>query len=217
MSDQTAAAPSATPAPTVRRKRRVWPWIVGLFVAPWLLLAIVVASYVTLDRDAAALRRHVMAATGADWHTKIQLDVGRVTFGAVRSCLFFMPDEVEARTARQALAAVRHASVGVYELASAKLHLNREQLITHTDHAMQKRGWTRIVGVADGADNVLVYAADDTAAGAPLSLCIAVVNGKELVIVSAEIDADQLNELVIDRLPEEFRTKLSHAKAHVRL
>ncbi|MDB6114991.1 MAG: hypothetical protein JWQ62_1936, partial [Lacunisphaera sp.] len=71
-------ASASTPAP----RRRIWRWVligVGLCLAPWLALAVVVASYLTLDRDVAVLRQHVMAATGASWCTKVQMSVGRTT------------------------------------------------------------------------------------------------------------------------------------------
>ena len=201
MNDQPA--PVSTPVP---RRRRIWPWIVAVLVAPWLLIAIAVASYVTLDRDAAALRRHVMAATHADWNTKVQVSVGRLTLGAIRSGLWFGHGE-DIAAARLALGSVRHASIGVYELASTQLNVSPTQLLADTDRAMRNLGWTRLIGVHEGTENVLIYTEDDAPADGPLSLCLAVVSGKELVVVSTAIDPDALQELIALKGPRDLRNK----------
>ncbi len=201
MNEQPASVP--TPAP---RRRRIWPWVVAVLVAPWLLLAIAVASYITLDRDAAALRRHVMAATHADWNTKVQVSIGRLTLGAVRSGMWFARGE-EIETARLALRSVNHASVGVYELASKELKVSPTQLLADTDRAMRDRGWTRLIGVHDHDENVLVYTEENASPDGPLPLCLAVVSGRELVVVSTSIDPDALQEIIALKGPQELRNK----------
>lgn len=199
-----------TPAPstpvTAPRRRR-WPWVLALCLAPFVVLGVAAVSYVTLDRDAAALRRHVVAATQAEWETKVQLSLGRATLGAAKICLA-MVGSSELQDARSALAAMKYVSVGVYELTSKRVTISREQFFHDTDRAMQKRGWTRLVGVADGEDNVLVYVEEDAAADAPVELCVAVVSGRDLVIASTSIDPDALQGLIERHAPTELRAKL---------
>lgn len=196
----------ATPQPPAAPRRRIWPWVLGLCLAPFAILGVAVASYVTLDRDASVLRRHVMKATNADWQTKVQCSVGRITIGAVRSGLFFVR-KPEVDDARLALAAVKHASVGVYQLRHRDADWSREQLFVETDRAMADRGWMRLVGVSerDGAEAVLVYAPEDIEDDEPIDICVAVVNGRELVIVSTTIDPTTLGELVQRHLPDDVR------------
>jgi hypothetical protein len=181
-------------APAVRR-RRIWPWVLGICLIPFVLLAIAAASFFTLERDAAALRTHVMAATDAGWGTKVQMSAGRLALGAVRMGLGFVHNQ-DVADARLALAAVRHASVGVYERTSSTAQWSREQLFADTDKAMQKRGWTRIVGVADKKETVLIYVPQDIDPDKPVEICLAVVSGKKLVVVSTSVDASILAELV---------------------
>lgn len=201
-----APTTSAVPAP----RRRRWPWVLAIGLSPFLILALAAASYLTLDRDAAALRRHVVAATQAKWDTKVQLSVGRFTIGA--TCLALrLASNSEAATAAQALAAVKHASVGVYELTSGPLALSREQFFGETDRAMRARGWSRLVGVADQHDNVLIYVEDEADADEPLGLCLAVVSQRELVVVSTSIEAAELSGLLQEHLPTELRAKLSRS------
>ena len=76
-----------------RPRRRWWPWVLGICLTPFVLLGGIALSVLTLDRDAAALRKHVMAGTKADWQTKIQLSVGRLSLGLVRTGLTFVHRE----------------------------------------------------------------------------------------------------------------------------
>jgi hypothetical protein len=192
----------APPAPA--RRRLIWPWVLGICLTPFVLLAVVAASYLTLDRDVAVLRKHVMTATDAGWHTKIQLSIGGLTLGAVRTGLWFAHGR-EVADARLALEAIRHASVGVYERTSAPAAWSREQLFTSADQAMQRRGWTRLVGVADGKDTVLIYVPQDIAPDEPVDVCLAVVDDNELVVASTSVNAAALAELAAKHSPGEIK------------
>lgn len=199
-----------TPAP----RRQVWRWALlgaGLCLAPFLLLGLAAVSYLTLDRDVRVLRQHVMAATDARWSTKVQMSVGRLTLGVIGQGLRFV-HQPNIDDARVALRAVRHASVGVYERTSGTADCSREQLFVETDRAMQKRGWTRLVGVADKQESVLVYVQDDLDEDEPVEICVAVVNGKEMVVASTTIDAVALGEFLAKHAGEDIKSRLHFAK-----
>jgi hypothetical protein len=194
----------------------VWRWVLlglGICLAPLVLLALVAASYLTLDRDAAMLRKQVMAATATDWHTKVQLHAGSLSISAIRCGLVLVPDK-DIAAAKLALAAVQHVSVGVYEPASGPQSWSREQLFTATDKTMKQSGWTRLVGVADKNESVLIYVNQEGAADGPLKLCLAVVSQKELVVVSTRIDAAKLAELVETQGAGALRNRLHLAHFH---
>lgn len=199
--------------PPVASRRRLWPWVLGLCLAPFVILGLAAASYLTLDRDAAALRKHVMAASQADWDTKVQFSVGRATLGAVRTGLWFVEAE-HIDDARLALGAVRHASVGVYELASDRVKVSREELVTTTDRTMKQRGWSRLVGVVEDRETVLIYVSDEADEDAPLDVCLAVLDGRDLVVVSTSVSGDALDQLIRKTAGPEIRKKL---KLHARL
>jgi hypothetical protein len=191
-----------TPAP----RRHVWRWVLlaaGICLTPFVVLAVVALSFLTLERNAAVLRNHVMEATDAGWHTKVQVSVGGLTLGAVRQGLRFVhcPNIDDARLA---LASVRRASVGVYERTTGG-GWSREQLLDDTDRAMQKRGWVRLVGVADQQDTVLIYVPQDLKEDGPIDLCLATVTGREMVVVSTSVDADKLAELVARHAADGFK------------
>ncbi len=203
------------PAPSTSAPRRhVWRWVLlgaGICLAPFLVLGAVAISYLTLDSDVRALRPQVMAATDAGCKTKVKMSVGRATLCAIGQGLRFVHAK-DVADARLALRAVKHASVGVYERTSGGTAWSHEQLFVETDRTMQKRGWTRLVGVADQKETVLVYVHDDMAEDDPVEICVAVVSGKEMVVASTTVDAAALGELVAKHTGEDVKGHLRFAK-----
>ncbi|MES1168270.1 MAG: hypothetical protein ABUL61_03775 [Oleiharenicola lentus] len=205
--------PVTTPIPAAPR-RSYGRWIAAglvLLVSPMIILGIAAWSMLTLSRDAAGLRREVMNATNSDWHTKVQMDVGPMTLGTARTVLSFVHHKNIA-DARLALSAVRSASVGVYERNRADEEVSFAKLSGHTDEFMRQRGWTRMVGVTSGRQNVLVYTSD-RGSDDRMDLCLAVIDGKELVVVSTRVDPEVLMQLVEKHAPGgDLKSKLKLSK-----
>lgn len=204
-----------TPVPQSSAPRRpVWRWVLlaaGLCLTPFVLLAVVAASFLTLDRDVRVLRSHVMEATHAGWDTKVQLSVGGITLGAIRQGLRFV-EHNDIDDARLVLKAVKHASVGVYERSAKDVAWSREELFVETDRAMAKRGWTRMVGVADKKETVLIYIPTGMKEDGPVDICLAVVSGKDLVVASTTVDPEALGALVARHAGEDVKRHLRFAK-----
>lgn len=195
--------------PSSPRRRRLWRWALALVLTPVLLLGLAAASYLTLNREAAALRGEVMAATATDWDTKVQLSVGRISLWFVRQGLAFVP-KPEVAEARAALKAVRSVSVGVYQPTGKDSTWSREKLFNDTDRRMRARGWTRLVGVADTRENVLIYTPDNPEE--MNQICLAVVTGRELVVVSAALNPEALGALVAHHAGKHLPRSLAVAK-----
>ena len=176
------------------KRHRVWPWILGIVLTPFVVLGITIAGAVRLNGDAATLRQQVMAATGSHWHAKVQLSANPVVMSLVRTVISFIHDVPP--EAREALRAVRSACVGVYERNEMTNEGSRDQLIAKTDNAMARRGWVRAVGLVDDTDTVLIYLPDGRGSAKPSRVCLAVCSGRELVVVAAGFDADTLARLV---------------------
>ncbi len=78
-----------TPFAPARRSYRRWIILgLGILLTPVLLLGFAAYSLLALDRDAAALRHEVMTASGSDWHTKVQMDLGWAPASASTSGMF---------------------------------------------------------------------------------------------------------------------------------
>lgn len=192
-------------------RRRLWPWLLlgcGVLLSPFVILAMGAVSVLTLDSDAASLRREVVRAAGGHWNTKVQGSAGSFLIDAVRTGLIFAPDE-HAADARLALSAVRNASVGVYERSSKGEAISTRTLIERTDRRMRDRGWSRLVGVVDHGESVLIYSSDEDSDGDHVRLCLAVVDGNQLVVVSTEVASDELAELVVRHAPQDWKKKFA--------
>lgn len=186
-----------TPAPTetVRPRRRLWPWVLVVLLSPFVILAVVATSILTLDSDARVLRREVMAANGGHWRTKVQFSVGGLALGTARTALSFVhcPNIAEIRLAA---GSVKAASVGLYELSNDSAAWSRQKLFGDADDIMTGRGWTRMVGGSDNHDYFLIYAKDRGPNSDRMDVCLAVVDGRKLVVVSATVDANSLASAV---------------------
>lgn len=180
--------------PPLPRRRRLWPWVLlAAICAPFLVVGVIAYSVLALDRSAALLRHEVLTALAVDSTTVVQVSAGRLVLEGVRGCLAVLDPE-PLRDARHALAAVKSASVGVYELAPTAGPDRRGELLNRVDRFMGARGWTRVVGVVDGEDTVMIYLPREDEE--PESICLAVVSGKDLVVVSAQVRPAAIRELI---------------------
>lgn len=193
---------SPTPAP----RRRISPWVLGLGLAPFGLLALAVASYLPLDRDAATLRRQVMQASGSSWQTQVQFSVGSVTLGGLRTGLAFI-SHPNIAPVRLGLRAVSRASVGVYRRESGEGPVAFTSLLREADRGMRQRGWTRLVAVNRRGECVVAYGPANAGTGRETECCVAVLKPRELVVVAVTLDAEALADFLHEVLPEELSSK----------
>jgi hypothetical protein len=190
----------STPSPRRRSILRVLVFVtIGCLVAT----ALVAASAITLSREASALRHSMVSVDGLDAHLRVQGSVGPVLCTLVRFGLRWV-DAVPPE-AHEALAAVRGASVAVYELRQDVDAGQRAEVMEQAAATMQRRGWTRTVAVQDGDDNVLIFTAPARAKGNRIDVCVAVCSGRELVVVEARLRARELAAFVAARCPDLVR------------
>lgn len=177
------------------RASRAGFWILAAVVAALLAgLGWGLTSYVRLGSDARALRNAVLTeleGQSVTWRRKVEASVGSVTLWVVRSGLAFvrMPEE-----ARQGLAAARGAEVGVYELGGEARADGVGSVDAAADRAMAARGWDRIVSVRRDGDWVAVYA--PRLPCGKLRACVAVLNGRNLVVAQATGRVEPLVDLI---------------------
>jgi hypothetical protein len=166
-----------------------------------LALAVVivgVTGFFRLSRDAQCLRDSLaksLVFQSGSWNKKIQLRVGAFTCEAVRLGLSFIHLQPEARTA---LRAVRGGEVGVYQLGRGSRFANYSAMIEAADEAMARRGWDRLVGVAQEHELVVVYV-PRSVSPSNVRACVAVLNEQLLVVASARSDLEPLMELALSR------------------
>ena len=185
---------SDTPASSPRPPVRLWRWILIGFAICVFAVALEVYQVVTLTSDASALKNELTAMMSRPVRTRVQVSVGPMLCGLVRfGSRWFeqLPEE-----ARLAIRAVRSASVGVYDIRGNNRRKGRANLFYAADEIMAKRGWTRVVGVNEPGNLVLVYVPIDAPRGSTERACVAVCNDEHLVIVSGTVAAQPLVQIV---------------------
>ena len=189
--------PVAIPTP---ERRRLWVFVFGGLAASVLLLALGIYRLFALSSEATILQRELFAAEGFEGVRRVQGTVGPVLLGGVRTILRFIPDVPS--EARDVLAAIKSASVGVYELDALPSAEKRHDAFAAADAAMERRGWTRIVSVTERRQRVVIYTPSEAEEGSHLRVCIAVCDHQQLVVVSARADAEKLGEFVQRQIPK---------------
>jgi hypothetical protein len=185
-----------TESKPARPSRRLWRILFWLGVGGAACAAttlIVALDSLGLSRDAAVLRRELTAVTGKPATTCVQLDVGPAILGTVRFGIHWVhsiPDE-----AREALAIVRSASVGVYQMKQ-DVRAAAGRAVDSIDVVMHRRGWTRAVGVVNAQSTVVVYLPENASTDGPESVCFAVCDGNDLVVGSATLNPERLVKFV---------------------
>lgn len=176
-------------------------YLLGAMGVSALLLGLGVYNLITLTSEARTLKRTLLASDGFKASLRVQGTVGPILLGSARTVLRFVPD-VPAEV-REGLAALRSASVGVYQLKMRPTAENRDDVFAAADVAMERLGWSRIVSVNERNQRVVVYAPTGDE-GEQLRVCVAVCDHKQLVVVSARADADALGKFVQGRIPNVF-------------
>ena len=172
--------------------------VIAVFALLLLFVLLGVASFFHLSSESQALRQAVTRCIPGPMEKQIGLNVGSFTLAAVRTGLRFVDMPPEARTA---IGTLQGAEVCVYKLPAAHQHVNAAKVFFQADRAMQDRGWSRLVAVAQDAQVVAAYLPKSTRTSSRLKCCVFVLNGEDLVIVSARGNVEALMELAARQIP----------------
>jgi hypothetical protein len=171
--------------------------VLALVLCLPLLCVIGIAGFFRLSSATQALRSSVIESLPGQWDKRFAVHVGGVTLGLVRfgSRFFNLPPEPKA-----ALAVLHGAEVGVYKLQDAPSAPDYSAMFTAADKCMRRRGWERIVGVAQGRQFVAVYMPRNLRTAKRMECCVAVLNEQDLVVASARGNLEPLLELATQHL-----------------
>ena len=186
-----------------------WPRILVTFAAiialSFGLLAWCIYDVVTLSPEATRLKRAFLSATGKPQSTTVQLSAGPWILGVARLVVGQIKDVPP--EARHALRSLRSVSVGVYRLDRSQA-MNAAAL-EFSDARMRLQGWRRAVGVRDGGTTVLIYTPEKVGHGEKLKVCLAVLENRDLVLVSGTISGRYLLPLISDQLERSSKSMRS--------
>lgn len=191
---QTAWDVSRGPtAPRPRRGRRLL-LALGLSAAALLaLLAVTVLMALRVGGDLRTLRRSALTAMPGSWTPQVELSVGLVPALLARAGLSFvdLPPEAQA-----ALRAFRGADVGVYRRSSAAPETAARDALTRVTRDLEQQGWEPAVRVHEGRETVAVFVPRDDRP-TDLRAAVMVLDGDQMVLVSARIRPEPLLELAL--------------------
>lgn len=193
----------ASPSPTTRRSRhRPAGPVTGLTLAV-LLLAGGTVGCSKMASDATVLKNGLTGARPDDWDHEFALGVGPLTLSLARAVTAFFELDPEPRAL---LHAVRAAEVGVYRHKREGRDLDLPAMCRAADETMIDRGWERLLTVVNQGELVAVYVPSHLDSPRDLRVCLAVLDGPQLVVVAARSDLEPLLKLASQRAmtPEHF-------------
>lgn len=177
------------------RARHLW-WIIPLtaIIMVPTILAVSVVSCLRLSGEAKTLRNSIMETSNLECDKKIEVSVGGLLFTLARLGVSFfdVPPEVKA-----GIKTVRAARVGVYEVRNGRDEIRTSKLIESADRAMTARNWERIITVLDRKELVAIYMPTDASSSEYIDLSIVVLNERDMVIVSAQVNPAPLFEMAM--------------------
>jgi hypothetical protein len=175
-------------------------WAFGIIFAGSLLLGLAIVRLLGPDRDLAQIRREMDRTIHAPLNCRIQLNLGPLALVPARIITGFIDDIPP--EAHLALSATRRASVGIYRIDGPARDHPGEALFASVEAQMDSDDWRRVVAVKDGDETVMIYLPRDWTGRGVVDVLVAVCDGRELVLVSADLRADPLKELVALHLPD---------------
>jgi len=175
-------------------------FFVGGPIVLLLAIAIGIATFFWVSPEIRILRNAAIENSSGRFEKKIELNVGRASFGAAKLATAFIsdiPDE-----ARVALNSAKGAQVSIYKAHVASADYRK--VFESADRKMEKRGWYRIVGVANRDNSVAVYIPTKMNSAHDTEACVMVLNGDQLVCAYGRSDLEPLFKLGMNKAKAEF-------------
>jgi hypothetical protein len=166
-----------------------------------LLLLLTSTGCFRVSSETQALRDAALDSGFARVDEKIEFGVGFFTLGLAKLATHYIDKSPEARTA---LSSFKNAECAVYEVSQRLQSLG--SILTEADKAMDIRGCERLVGVIHERQLVAIYVPREMKSAHDVKASVLVLNGKQLVCVSARADARSLLQLALDKVGQESLT-----------
>ena len=189
---------------TNQKRRSLVPWLLAFFLGGPLLLLIVVllgiGSFFWVSPEIRTLRNAVLENSSGQFQRKIELNVGRASFGLARFASGFVRDIPE--EARMALNSVKGAQVSIYK--GTGTYVDTKKVFAAADQKMQQRGWNRLVGVAKEDHLVAVYIPNAFSSPVNMEACVLVLKRDQLICAYGRSDLQPLFNLAMQKAKMEF-------------
>jgi hypothetical protein len=210
MNNARSSTTPLAPAPPAARHAWLGLVVIGVVSLFVMLPLVLIAGCFRAGPETRVMRNALRDAAFAHgvWEKRIEVRGGPLMFAAVRaisSCFDEFPAE-----ARDALRVVQDADVGLYELSHDESTTGGASCVFAATRAMNDRSWDCIVSVTDRAQTVAIFVPRDFAASDDtLPACVLVVEGRNLVVVSARLAVEPLMALAQSQLGRQMRRSTS--------
>lgn len=201
MNSKSTPAKETPKNATKPRKGLFWGLVVVLFIVIALPIY-AVTSVLRMGAEALAVRDTVVpiASVSGQCDKRIELNLGGGLLGLARMIGGIADIPYEARCA---LNAVHRVQVGVYYLPEVMVDArDQAAFMNRTTAVLDQRDWQRIVGVVDGGDIVGIFIPRVLEGVEDIDVCVVVLDGHDLVVVSARADLRPLIPLIREKISE---------------
>lgn len=154
------------------------------------VLVLAVASFLTVSSTTAALRNSVLETNPGQ--KRVAVSAGPVTCAVAKYGLGFLDLPPEARLG---IASARGGEACVYQLDRAAGPAERGRIIRRADIVMEKRGYSRVIGVVRQADLVAVYMPANQRSKSEIRACVLVLHERDLVVAAGRAKIEPILEL----------------------
>jgi len=189
---------------TNQKRWSPFPWLLAFFIGgPLLLLFVIligISSFFWVSPEIRTLRNAVLENSSGQFHRKIELNVGRASFGLAKFASGFIngiPEE-----ARMALSSAKGAQVSIYR--GHGTFVDARKLLATADQQMEKRGWYRLVGVSKDDNLLAIYTPKLMDSANDVEACVLVLNREQLVCAYGRSDLQPLFKLAMQKAKMEF-------------
>jgi len=173
--------------PRLKASMRAWGMAVSLAT-----LCLASTGCFNVSRETVALRNGLVESVGAECEAEIEVGIGAMTWDLARAGLGLLELDADVQAA---LSAVRGGDVGIYHVRPGEKPLQHAQMLGSADKAMSARGWDRVVSVVNRRELVAIYSSHETDFGQDVRFCVAVLDGRKLIVVSARGNLEPLLDL----------------------
>jgi len=170
----------------------------GLSFCAAVLLLVTGTGCFRVSSETRALRDAALDSGFARAEEKIEFGVGFFTVGLAKLATHYIDIPPEARTA---LSSLKQAECAIYQVQQRRESL--ASILMEADKAMESRGCERLVGVIQKRQLVAVYVPRDMNSAQDLKASVLVLDGKQLVCVTARANASDLLRLALNKVRAE--------------
>lgn len=191
--------PMPLPAMPAKRRFRWRRLFLGVFCAGFLLFLILALSFLP-GGEVRAIREIALKSAPGTWERQVEFGIGRIPVWLAKAGLSFANLEPGVRAG---VSAFQFGDVAVFERAGGKKEgeSTAAETLDKVRNEMERRGWETVVQVQETDEVVGVFMPRTAAGGSTVQACVFVLDGSDMVIVSARANLAPIMDFALAHDP----------------